>query len=138
MIVVVLLAILALTVSGLLSYFLITPLMFYILDSVLYLNVKILKSSWAVEAFTLYDNRYNRTIQGKNRVYIPNPLRYILYNFKNIKKFERNKITDRESDIFGKNILNMPINPIVKNADCSLFKFTHIKSIIKRLTTKCK
>jgi len=114
--------------------YLIVPLLLYILDTIAFVIARILK---LINTGSLKSPEQGR-IQGKYRVYSPNPVKYILNCIPITPKELAYYLNNRDRTLPLENTLDVTFNPVVKNTDRSLFKFVHFKRIIERLNTKSK
>jgi hypothetical protein len=113
------------------SYLLITPIISYILSSVIYLIGKLLKSVFSLEMHVL-NNPNNGTVPENYRVYNPNPISYFIPHFKYFYILCTNPVKNGHSHIFRQKSRNMPIHPIVKNTKSGFLYLVHT-GIIERL-----
>ncbi|HEY51488.1 MAG TPA: hypothetical protein G4O20_06760 [Dehalococcoidia bacterium] len=118
-------------VGGILAWYLIVPLMLYILDTIAFLIAKILTKLFPRNV-NMPNNPNQSTIQSGSRTYNPNPIQYLLHNYPHIPKGFANNAKNSSKNPFPEDNFDMPYDPVVKNANGCSLKPHHNKSIISR------
>jgi len=119
-------------VGGILGWYLIVPLMLYMLDTIAFLIAKILTTLFPRNV-NMPNSPEQSTIQRKCRVYSPNPLNYILNRVPITPEEVARYFNNCGKNPYPKDTFDVPFNPVVKKANRSLFKRTHPNHIISRV-----
>ena len=114
-----------------------TPLVFYMMEPCVYTLSRMLSKLFPSDV-KMFRSPQNGTIQGIYRVYSPNPINYILNRIPITPKETAAYFNESSNSPYLHYTLNVSLYPIIKNVYDSLLGLTHIKSILKRLPTKCK
>jgi len=119
------------------SKYLVTPLLFYILESSVYVFVKIVSRLFPCNAKFL-ESPKQCAIEGIYRVYSPNPINYLLNRVPITPKEMAGYFNKSSNQPYLNYTLDMSLCPIVKNSYRRLLSLLHPKRIVGIKTTKYK